>query len=430
MKVTKLLLIIVLITTLVLPTLAQGESLYIRDIQVALLSDGQAKISWITNIPATGGVLYGQNGNFDNYIGSSLTDTRQEVIIVSLKSKATYSYKIVANTNGQSTQSFANTFKTGTIKYVRDLTISNVKAVYVGGTVITAQWETDRDSNSILLVTTAVDYLTNGFNKAKKATNRAKTTKHEVTATKLKTNTNYYYQAVSQDSDGNQVYSGVYKFLTWNNDLSDKSDLVIDKIAPASSPDPLITPNSVTFIWRTNRPALGYIDFRPEQRGGKKGRVDEQGFSVTDHVLTISGLNSSTSYIFKIYARDILGKKYTTFDRYIKTNPEGIVLGAYTSLTPPAREPGLKYYTDARRNLALEQQLAQELYNYLKVVFKGKVPPISRDNWFILVRAFTYGGYSGEVIVKAVKFGGKTVHPKIFWSMWQNTADYQTYINR
>ncbi|MFA4937207.1 MAG: fibronectin type III domain-containing protein [Patescibacteria group bacterium] len=437
MKILRFSIIIALTITLVTPILAKGESLYIRDIRVELLNDGQAKISWVTNIPATGGVLYGENGQFNNYLGSSLTNTWQEVLIVALKSKVTYSYKIVATTDGQTTQSFANTFKTGTIKYVRDLTISNVKAVYVGGTVITVQWETDRDSNSILLVTTAADYLANGLTKAKKTTNRTKTTKHEVTATRLKTNTTYYYQAVSQDSDSNQVVSQVRQFSTWNSDLADKSGLMIDKIAPASSPDPLITSEAVTFIWHTNRPALGYVEIRPEQRG-KKIKVSEQSFSVIDHSLAITGLSPNTSYIFKIYARDILGKKYTTFDRYIRTSLTGAVLGAYTTIpnnsgaifNPPAVQSGLKYYTEARRNLVLEQQLAQELYNYLKVRYNGKVPPISRDNWFILVRAFTYGGYSSEAIVKAVKFGGKTVHPKIFWGVWQNSADYQSYINR
>ncbi len=437
MKILKFSLIIILTIALIAPSSVQGQSLYIRDIRVALLDDGQARISWVTNIPATGGVLYGENGNFDNYLGSSLTNTWQEVVIVSLKSKTTYSYKILATAEGQTTQSFANTFKTGTIKYAKDLIMSNVRAAYIGGTAITVQWETDRDSNSTLLIANVDSYRANGFAKAKKSSNRAQTTKHEVTATRLATNTTYYYQAISQDKDGNQVVSSVRQFSTWNSNLGDQSTLVIDKIAPASSPDPLITADAVTFLWHTNRPALGYLEIRPEQRG-KKIKVNEQGFSVTDHSLVVSGLSPNTSYIFKIYARDVLGNKYITFDRYLRTGPIGSILGAYTTIsasdstaiTPPAVQVGLKYYTDARRNLALEQQLAQELYNYLKVRYNNKIPSISRDNWFILVRAFTYGGYPGEAIAKAIKFSGKTVHPKIFWSVWQNSADYQSYINR
>ncbi|HBV33079.1 TPA: hypothetical protein DIC39_04160 [Patescibacteria group bacterium] len=209
--------------------------------------------------------------------------------------------------------------------------------------------------------------------------------------------------------------------------------MVINKIAPASSPDPLITSTSVTWLWSTNRPALGYVDWRPEKRGPKKGRINETGWSVTEHSLTATDLVPNTTYIFKIYTRDILGKKVTTPDLYVRTSPEGMVLGASTSvasITPPPVQTGIVFYTQAHRNLPLEQAKAQELRAYLKQRFGGVVPPISRDNWFTLIRAFTYGGYPADALVQAVRFGGKTVHPAIFWSAWRNSADYKNYINR
>jgi len=66
----------------------------------------------------------------------------------------------------------------------------------------------------------------------------------------------------------------------------------------------------------------------------------------------------------------------------------------------------------------------------LRVVYHNRVPVTALNNWYLLVNAYTYGGYTKEAIVAAVKHGGKTVHPTISFSAWQNSRDYKDYINR
>lgn len=433
MNKVKQLLVVVLLIMSALPFQARAENLYIRNIEVTPIDDGQVKINWTTNLLSIGGVLYDENQTYSNYLSTGVINTQHEVTLASLKSNSTYYFKISASANGQSVQSFVSTFKTGIFKYVKDLVVSNIRTSYIGGTSLAVQWETDRPADSYLLIAKALDYQTKGFSRAKPYGGRGLTTQHEVTATRLERGTIYYFQVQSKDKDGNQALGAARQFTTYTSDLGDKSDLVVSKIAPASSPDPLITSTSITWLWSTNRPALGYVDFRPELRGPQKGRVNETGFSVTEHRLTVTDLVPNTTYIFKIYARDVLGKKVITLDRYVRTNPVGIVLGVSTSTTtliPPAVQPGIMFYTQARRNLPLEQAQAQELRSYLTERFGGRVPPISRDNWFILIRAFTYGGYPADALFQAVRFGGKTVHPTIFWSSWRNSSDYQQYINR
>jgi len=433
MNKVKQLLVVVLLIISSLPFSVRAEDLYIRNIEVTSGEEGQVKISWTTNLLSVGGVLYDENQTFSNYVGTSLVDTRHEVTLVSLKSQTTYYFKVSATANNQTVQSFANTFKTDTFKYAKDLVISNIRTSYIGGTSLAVQWASDRPADSYVVIAKALDYQANGFKRSKRYGGRGLTTQHEVTATRLERGTIYYFQAQSKDKDGNQAFGTVRQFTTYSSDIGDKSDLVINKIAPASSPDPLITSTSVTWLWSTNRPALGYVDWRPEKRGPKKGRINETGWSVTEHSLTATDLVPNTTYIFKIYTRDILGKKVTTPDLYVRTSPEGMVLGASTSvasITPPPVQTGIVFYTQAHRNLPLEQAKAQELRAYLKQRFGGVVPPISRDNWFTLIRAFTYGGYPADALVQAVRFGGKTVHPAIFWSAWRNSADYKNYINR
>jgi hypothetical protein len=55
---------------------------------------------------------------------------------------------------------------------------------------------------------------------------------------------------------------------------------------------------------------------------------------------------------------------------------------------------------------------------------------INPSNWGKLVNAYVYGGYPVAAIARAVVYGGKTVHSEIPYDAWENTSDYQEYINK
>ncbi len=309
--------------------------------------------------------------------------------------------------------------------------INDLHLLYIGGSVVTAAWTTDREADGFLELVTLSDYQSSGFKRTRKASQDGKIINHEVTVMRLPLNTTYYFRVISKDKDGNQAVREGYIFSTLNSEVNEKIDLTINQVAPASSPDPLISSNTVTFLWYTNRPAKGYIEYKPvDNKKAKGGKVQETGYSKYNHQLTIDGLQPDTTYKFKIFAQDILGKKVTLEERLIRTATLGRVLGVYTELPSQSVQSNLRYYTESKRNLVLEQKLAQDLRTYLIKQFNGRVPRISRENWFTLIRAFVYGGYPGEAIVQAIKFGGKTVHPMIFWSAWRDTSTYKEYINR
>ncbi len=423
-------LIIISLVVIYLPLqVVAAESLYIRNIQAVSHNNGQFKISWNTNLIATGGIVYGKDTAYGHYLGSSLNDTYQEVILVGLQPKTTYHFKIIATTYSLTTESFDHTFKTDTWKITESLKIDNLRLVYVGGSSVAVYWTTNRQADSTLEVATFSNYWSSGFKKNRRASSGSKVTEHELTVTGLATSTSYYFRVSSKDKDGNSLTREGQFFSTLANKFGEQEKLTINQIAPASSPDPLISSTVVTFLWHTNRPARGYLEYKPTEKG-QGGKVREVGYSKYDHQITVANLQPATTYKFKIFTQDILGKKFTTEERLIRTSTVGVVLGAYTELPAQSSQPGLRYYTEAKRNLALEQKLAQDLRAYLVKRFNGKVPYISQENWFTLVRAFVYGGYPGEAIAQAVKFGGKTVHPMIFWNTWKNTPTYQNYINR
>ncbi|MEW6407646.1 MAG: prenyltransferase/squalene oxidase repeat-containing protein [Patescibacteria group bacterium] len=73
-----------------------------------------------------------------------------------------------------------------------------------------------------------------------------------------------------------------------------------------------------------------------------------------------------------------------------------------------------------------EQCYARYLKKKLKKYSRYRIKA-NNKNWFKMIKAFIYGNYSVFDIVKAIKFGGKTVHPVLPKSTWRKSVDYQIY---
>ena len=109
-----------------------------------------------------------------------------------------------------------------------------------------------------------------------------------------------------------------------------------------------------------------------------------------------------------------------------------------SAASTPAEElrGGTFAYGYARvRALSTEQGLAKALAAHLESALPGVFNRLfhqstvkSKSWWYTYVNAYVYGGYTFDEIVRAVKLGGKVVHPSIPASSWRGSADYQTYI--
>lgn len=87
-------------------------------------------------------------------------------------------------------------------------------------------------------------------------------------------------------------------------------------------------------------------------------------------------------------------------------------------------------YDKNRTSLAAEQEKAAQLKRELEIFFGEGLIPISAENWATVVQSYVYGGYNAQDIAQAIRFGGKTVHPKLQKKFWQETEDYQNYQNK
>lgn len=407
------------------PSTTRAQQLVISKVTVeqsaSNATGASTKITWFTNVPADGRVDYGTTTTYSNFIASSLTsETYHELTLSNLLSETTYHFKLTSVTpGGERLESFDQTLKTLKFKSTVPPSITGVTTVYVSATYAVVQWLTDRPADS------NVEYATNeSFKPLSTAGGNGNTVRHEVTMRGLKTGTTYFYRVRSRDKDGNQATGATQTITTGYDQAADRALLTISQVSPVSFPDSAISSTAITFTWKSSRLAKGDVAI------SSGSHQAENDWSVIEHRITVTGLKPATRYVARVTQRDVLGGSVTSGDITLLTNPSA----------PPAPRPASAVsgaacqtpyaYGAPCRDLAAEQSLARELRTYLATVFKGRVPVTAFRSWYVLVKAYVYGGYPPQALVQAVKFGGKTVHPTIPWSEWQNSRDYKAYINR
>ncbi|MCD4705610.1 hypothetical protein K8R61_00835 [bacterium] len=82
------------------------------------------------------------------------------------------------------------------------------------------------------------------------------------------------------------------------------------------------------------------------------------------------------------------------------------------------------------KSLSQEQNIAKELKQELEKYYGINKIPVHRKHWHTIVNSYVYGNYPINAIIKAIHFGGKTVHPTIPFSAWKKAKDYINWINK
>ncbi|MDD5311575.1 MAG: redoxin domain-containing protein [Dehalococcoidia bacterium] len=165
-------------------------------------SSGKATISWSTDIPSNGKVLYGNTDSYGVTAPGENGTLNQSVILSGLNPATTYHFKIVA-TDDEGREIAASQDNILTIPAERETippAISQAKAISSDiGAII--QWVTDEPANSQVVygTTESCDSFTPLDSKL--------TTSHTVRLSGLESNVTYYYRIKSVDSSGNEARS-------------------------------------------------------------------------------------------------------------------------------------------------------------------------------------------------------------------------------
>ncbi|HSR88811.1 MAG TPA: fibronectin type III domain-containing protein [Candidatus Udaeobacter sp.] len=190
-------------------------------------------------------------------------------------------------------------------------TITGVSAVEVNNTFARVVWSTSENSNSSVIYSTSTS-LTNSVTTSSVQMGTA----HDMTLTGLTAGTRYYFYVQSVNGSGvtstdKNLVGGILQYFNLATTL-DSTGPTISSIATTTSD------NSANITWNTNESADSQIIYGLTTSYGSTTTLDST--FTTQHLMTLSGLSSSTAYHFKILSRDKNNNLTASADQLIITS--------------------------------------------------------------------------------------------------------------
>ncbi|MBL7022346.1 fibronectin type III domain-containing protein [Patescibacteria group bacterium] len=441
----------------------------VSNIEVFDIEDQRARIKWSTyNVPTKGIVYYGLDyQGLDHNIGYGSYSYSHESVMTGLQADEIYYYRIVVIDNlGETFETYIGSFSTEDMidtNYPDILEVDILQTTYDQAVVY---WRVDED------VKATVHYGVDreDLDKSKRVSRWS--TEYDLTLTRLLPYRNYYLQIEFEDKAGNIKRSSIKSFNTSSN-ITKSTELEISNIQPLGYHEHLVFADQVLIKFQTNLLANSRVYYGTEPDRLRKSIRTETMPRIKEHRVVINELEPETTYYYMIKVYDSLYSKrtesqvysfvtaslnYTTaiptqlpvdtdgdglYDDYemeIGTDPldndsdrdgygDGTeVSHGYNPLGPGKAGNGNFAYNKARISNSIEADHA----NYLRGELEKRLGSldIAVTHWYKLLNSYIYGDYPVQAIAQAIKYGGKTVHPTISWSQWQNSADYQEYINK
>ena len=199
----------------------------------------------------------------------------------------------------------------------------------VTDSTVTIVWDTNEPSNSQVRYDT-VSRTWSTYTKTK--TDAAMVTHHTVTITGLQNNQAYFFRVGSTDLGGN----GPDPATTGDNNPTNTElgfTTLPDNTPPTITSPPTatgITESTATIAWSTDEPSNSLVQYGKSATTWNSYPSSQNNASmVTNHVVTLSGLDSSTPYFFRVGSTDIRGNGPTVSTEVTFTT------GAAEDVTPP-----------------------------------------------------------------------------------------------
>jgi hypothetical protein len=171
-------------------------------------------------------------------------------------------------------------------------------------------WRTDREASSFVTITQGNTFVSEQGHAAFE-------TDHTVTVTGLKPGIAYNYQLVWLDADGNQGKSNIEKFKT--ADAPYISEVNISNITLSSA---LIT-------WKSTSVAQTNLYYGKDSTYGSE-ESESSGSGTTSHSIALTGLDTGTTYHFKIRGTDTGGNDLVSDDYSFSTLPLPLISNVTT----------------------------------------------------------------------------------------------------
>ncbi|MBI3999924.1 MAG: fibronectin type III domain-containing protein, partial [Candidatus Omnitrophica bacterium] len=258
------------------------------------ITSSGATITWTTNEASDTQVEYRVQGTTTwtpNTINPSLV-TNHSMTLTGLNASTTYEYRVKSKdgAGNLATQSTISTLTTLTPPDMTPPVISTVNTNNLTSSGATITWTTNELSD------TQIEYgLTTSYGSST-TLNTALITSHSQALSSLQSSTLYHYRVKSRDAAGNLQVSGDFTFTT--PAPPDTTAPVISAVTSTS-----ITSTGATINWTTNEASDSQVEYRVQGTTTWSATTINTSL-VTNHSVSLTGLNPSTTYEYRVKSKD------------------------------------------------------------------------------------------------------------------------------
>ncbi len=265
----------------------------LSNITAGSVTSAGAAITWTTNEASTTQVEYGATTAYggSTTLNSSLV-TAHTATLSGLQAGTVYHFRVrSADAAGNVAVSGDQTFTTLAAPDTTAPVISGVVASSTGATSTVITWSTNEPSTSV------VDYGL-GTSYGSSSADTTLLTSHSRSLTGLTASTTYHFRVRSADAAGNTASSGDFVFTT--SAAPDTTPPTLSSIASGS-----VTSAGATITWTTNEASTTQVEYGTTTSYGASTTLNSS--LVTAHGATLSGLQASTTYNYRVRSADAAG---------------------------------------------------------------------------------------------------------------------------
>ncbi|HPV70775.1 MAG TPA: fibronectin type III domain-containing protein [Candidatus Magasanikbacteria bacterium] len=292
----------------------------ISNISITKLSNTSVRVTWNTNENATSTVNFGVSTNYElGSVTSPTLTTSHSLDLVGLNTETTYHFRVrSADASFNEAVSADQTFNLGDLSVP---IISNIQVTNLTGTSARITWLTNE------VATSSVDYGPTINYEIGTASDNNLVTAHVVNLIGLQPQTTYHFRVRSADASFNEAMSADQTFST-----ADTIPPIITNIK--------VVPQviSATITWQTNEAADSQVAYG---RNSDLGSLTSSSYKVTDHSITIGGLQGATRYYFLVRSTDSSGNQASS---------EMLNFTTASDQTPPANVSNLSLSAGDKKN--------------------------------------------------------------------------------
>ncbi|EKE15915.1 MAG: PKD protein [uncultured bacterium] len=284
------------------------------------ITSGEASIAFIQYLDTT-------TDFSDDYLEKSSSKeyvTTHTFNLRNLSQNKTYYFKIKLQDADGNTAVYDNSGLYYTFSTATGPEISEDPACSVKENSITINWETDEDSDSYVLYSIESDldgYLKKGSSSSEE--------NHSVTIEGLLPQTEYFYQASSQNSAGGVTTSDIESCATLGTGVDSQAPSISNVQAV------FIGKNQALINWNTDEVATSQVEYDKTKIYSKATTKDND--MVTNHNVIVTGLDAGTIYHFRVLSKDASGNEdisddytFTTLGEQVSEDTLGNVISETT----------------------------------------------------------------------------------------------------